>query len=285
MDYTPYPRNEKMYAGAERKFGITIEGVDFIVKFQTETAFDKRNNHISEYLGSHIFDLLGVKAQETHLGTYDGKQVVVCRDFNQSQHQFVPFNDVGESSIEEDRDQFQYSYDDIMAILRANTKLTNVSETVDTFWDIYIIDALLGNFDRHGSNWGFLKYDNRYTLAPVFDNGSCLYPRLVQEDLMNAVMESAEETNRRIFQFPTSQIQLDGQKSSYFEIINSLAFKECNEALIRVYSRISIPSINRLINETPYLSETQRFFYKYIIRERYFKIIQASYKKLMGGKS
>ena len=34
------------------------------------------------------------------------------------------------------------------------------------------MDALLGNFDRHGANWGFIKEDNKYTIAPIFDNGS-----------------------------------------------------------------------------------------------------------------
>lgn len=26
------------------------------------------------------------------------------------------------------------------------------------FWDMFVVDALLGNFDRHNGNWGFL-YD------------------------------------------------------------------------------------------------------------------------------
>ena len=27
---------------------------------------------------------------------------------------------------------------------------------------MYIIDALIGNFDRHGNNWGFIKSNNKY---------------------------------------------------------------------------------------------------------------------------
>ena len=46
------------------------------------------------------------------------------------------------------------------------------------------MDALLGNFDRHGANWGFIKEDNKYTIAPIFDNGSCLFPNLVDEEEM-----------------------------------------------------------------------------------------------------
>lgn len=48
---------------------------------------------------------------------------------------------------------------------------------------------------------------------------------------MQAIMESEDETDKRIYKFPTSQVKLDGKKSSYFEVINSLQFEACNDAL------------------------------------------------------
>jgi hypothetical protein len=125
-----------------------------MLKFQKKTAFGVRNNHVSEYLGSHIFGLLGFTAQETYLGYYKGEQVVACKDFNRNGEQFVPFNDVGESTLDQDKETYQYEYSDIMKMLRDNSKLTNVYETISMFWQIYIVDALRGNFDRHGANWG-----------------------------------------------------------------------------------------------------------------------------------
>jgi len=79
----------------------------------------------------------------------------MIKDFTSADEIFVPFNDVGDSSLDQDKERFQYSYSDIMDMLEANRKLTVVEETVDTFWDMFIMDAFLGNFDRHGSNWGF----------------------------------------------------------------------------------------------------------------------------------
>ncbi len=58
--------------------------------------------------------------------------------------QFVPFNDVVESTIEEDKDLYQYTYDDIMHLLILNKKLTDVEENISSFFDIYIVDALIG---------------------------------------------------------------------------------------------------------------------------------------------
>lgn len=280
MDYSIYEISNINYGGSERKIGIKIENEYYMIKFQKKTAFGKRNNHISEYLGSQIFNMLGVNAQETILGTFKDENVVVCKDFNIDGYQFVPFNDVGESTIEEDKEKYQYSYEDIMSLLLLNKKITNVEDVVSSFWEIYIIDALLGNFDRHGNNWGFLKKNNKYEMAPVFDNGSCLFPNMINEDEMIYIMNSKEETDKRIYSFPTSQIKLNGKKSSYYDVINSLVYKECNEALIKIFKRINLKEIFNLIDDIKSISEVHKSFYKYMLNERYEKIIKESYNKL-----
>ena len=281
IDFSKYEKTNTFYGGTERKFGVYIGGFEYMIKFQKQTNFGvKRFNHISEYIGSHVFELLGFEAQATYLGLYNGEQVVACKNFISGENQFVPFNDVGESSLEQDKETYQYSYQDIMQMLQDNVKLTNVQKTISMFWDIYVVDALIGNFDRHGGNWGFLKKNNKYTLAPVFDNGSSLYSQLVDDDMIKRIMESEELTNERIYKFPTSQVQLNGQKSSYFEVINSLRFKECNEAVIKICKKYSQEKIDELIDETPFLTDTHKEFYKYIIRQRFEKILLPAYKKL-----
>lgn len=279
-DFSKCLLSDRFYGGSEKKLGIVIDGVDHMLKFQKKTAFGKRNNHISEYLGSHIFEMLGFDTQETFLGIYGGEQVVACKDFNREGKQFVPFNDVGESTLDQDKETYQYDYHDIMQMLRDNSKLTDVGETISMFWEIYIVDALLGNFDRHGANWGFMKEKNKYTLAPVFDNGSCLFPNLTDEDEMKSIIQSEEETEKRIFRFPTSQVRLDGKKSSYYEVIHSLGFAECNTALTKIYDRIRMEEIEKLIYNTPFISDVQKMFYFHMVRERYEKIIRASYEAL-----
>ena len=280
IDFSEYENNGKYYGGSERKEGIEIDGEDYMIKYQKQTAFGKRNNHISEFLGSHIFELCGYQVHKTYLGYRDGEQVVACKDFNVKGVQFVPFNDVGESTLDQDKETYQYDYEDIMQMLIDNSKLTNVQETIDMFWQIYVMDALLGNFDRHGANWGFVKENNRYTLAPVFDNGSCLFPNLVDEAEMIGIIESKEETDKRIYKFPTSQVKLNGKKSSYFEVINSLQFEECNEALRNVMKRIDLEKILQLVDETPLITEVQKTFYKHMIGARYESILRYSFEKL-----
>ena len=226
--------------------------------------------------------LLGVETQETFLGIYKNENVVVIQDFLGDDEVFVPFNGVGDSSLEQDKEKYQYSYEDIIGMLQDNVKLTDVEQTIDLFWDMFIIDVFIANFDRHGSNWGFIKKDNKYRLSPIFDNGSSLFPQLNTEEKIEAVLGNQEEIDMRIYKFPTSQVKYQGKKSSYYEIISSLAFEECNHALVRIIERIDFGKINKLIDSIENISEKRREFYKTILKQRYEKILLKSYNELMS---
>ncbi len=281
MDFSFYKESGKYYGGSEKKIGILIEDAEYMLKFQKSSRFGLRNNHLSEFIGSHIFQMAGFWVQETYLGQYKGNNVVACKDFNDKGRQFVPFNDVGESTLDQDKETYQYEYQDIMQMLRDNSKLTNVGKTIEMFWELYIMDAFLGNFDRHGGNWGFIKENNRYTLAPVFDNGSCLYPNLTDEEEMEQIMTSREETEKRIFTFPTSQVKLNGVKSSYYEVINSHQFKECDTALKTVFNRINMEEINRFIDSLDCISDIHKKFYRHILKSRYELILKNAFEKIV----
>lgn len=135
IDFSSYQKGQIMYGGSERKASILIPNTDgsfsnYMLKFRKKTPFGTRNNHLSEYLGSHILDLLGFKTQKTFLGTYHGEDVVACKNFIAQDEQFVPFNDVGESTLDQDKDTYQYEYADIMQMLHDNSKLTDSACTI-----------------------------------------------------------------------------------------------------------------------------------------------------------
>ena len=281
-DYSKYPEGNRYYSGAERKKSILINERPYLIKFQKNSREGLRFNHVSEYLGSHIFNLLGIETQETFLGTYNGENIVVIQDFLGEDEVFVPFNGVGDSSLERDKEKYQYSYEDIIEMLQDNVKLTDVEQTIDLFWDMFIVDAFIANFDRHGSNWGFIKKDNMYRLSPIFDNGSSLFPQLNTDKKIEAILENQKEIDKRIYKFPTSQVKYQGKKSSYYEIISSLAFEECNNALVRIVKRIDFEKINMLIDSVENISDTRKIFYKTILEQRYEKILLKSYNELMA---
>lgn len=282
MDYSRYQSSGRYYTGAERKKGILIQGEPYIVKYAKNSPQGITYSHISEYIGSHLFQMAGLEAQQTFVGTCDGSPVVVMKDFIREDEIFVPFNDVGDSTLEQSRERYQYTYHDIMQMLEENIKLTDVEGTIQHFWNMYLVDAWIGNFDRHGSNWGFLKKDNRYRMAPIYDNGSSLFPRLNTDMKLQKILDSEEEMLKRVYTFPTSQILLQGKKSSYYELIDSLQYEECNEALIRMKPKINLEKMEKIIDGVEEISAVRKTFYKRMLYLRYEVMIKEPYRKLTG---
>ncbi len=98
---------------------------------------------------------------------------------------------------------------------------------------------------------------------------------------MQMIITDMEETKKRVYTFPTSQILLYGKKSSYYDIISSLAYDECNNALKRIFKRFDYKKIIYIINNTEFISEIQKKFYEHIILQRFNLIIKNSYERLI----
>jgi HipA-like C-terminal domain len=58
---------------------------------------------------------------------------------------------------------------------------------IETWADIFLFDALIGNTDRHQDNWGLLrtKGQTRWTISPAFDNGTSLGHERFMEHVQN----------------------------------------------------------------------------------------------------
>jgi hypothetical protein len=81
---------------------------------------------------------------------------------------------------------------------------------VRNFWDMFIVDVLIGNTDRHNGNWGFLenKISRNVSIAPIYDCGSCLNPML--EDNQIDALDEKEIKNLAINCY--SCFTIDGKK-------------------------------------------------------------------------
>lgn len=146
---------------------------------------------------------------------------------------------------------------------------------------MFIADALVGNFDRHNGNWGFLINEElkQVEIAPIYDCASCLYPQLA-DNRISEIINDEEELNARIFVFPTSVLKVKDKKINYFEYISSLEDEECNQALLRILPKIDLEKIKKIIYDTPFISDIRKEFYIKIITLRYEKILKYSYDKL-----
>ena len=117
------------------------------------------------------------------------------------------------------------------------------------------------------------------TLAPVFDCGSSLFPQ-ADDDIMQAVLDDPAERDVRIFKIPLSGIRQDGQKINYYDFIYAGKNQDCNAALIRILPRIDMKKIDLLIDDTPFISDLQKRFYKTMLAERKEKILDRSLQRI-----
>ena len=289
IDFTNLPRKNKTYAGANgSKLSIMYDGVQYMLKFPSHALKNKvmsyANSCVSEYIGCHIFNVIGIPAQETLLGTFTKngteKLVVACKDFTTAGLVLQDFASLKNTIIDSSYNGYGTELDDIIQTLEEQTAV-NSYVLKERFWDMFIVDALIGNWDRHNGNWGFLYnvQTDEISLAPVFDCGSCLFPQ-ADESIMKGVIEETKERDLRIFNIPLSGIKIENKKINYFDFISSLMNKDCNRALKRIVPKINMQKINRIIDETPYITDLQKRFYKVILNERKEKILDFSYKIL-----
>ena len=186
LDFTALPTRNKFYAGANgAKIAVIYDGEQYMLKFPAPAPKNKElsyaNSCISEYIGCHIFNSVGIAAQETLLGIYRkkrcGKIVVACKDFTSPGIVLQDFASLKNTVINSGHSGYGTELSDITQAMEDQTAFPPAL-LKQHFWDMFIVDALIGNWDRHNGNWGFLynTMTDELHLAPVYDCGSSLLP-------------------------------------------------------------------------------------------------------------
>lgn len=293
IDFTGCRRiHGRAYNGANgKKIAVEYNGNQYMLKFppsgaEKPTELSYTNSCFSEHIASSIFNILDIQAQETMLGTFEvgGKIKIVCacKDFTVGGRRLFDFCSIKNTVLESESGGSGTELSDIIDTIEKQ-QYVSPKDLLDHFWDIFLVDALLGNFDRHNGNWGFLFDDITGTaeVSPVYDCGSCLLPQ-ADETIMQQVLTQEEALNARVFQFPTSAIKKNGKKLNYYDFLMSTENTGCNEALQRIVPRINMEKIKGFIEKVPYISDLQRQFYMTYIAARYEKILKPAWNMVLS---
>ena len=290
VDFTDCQINKYKYYGGKNGGKICIEynNVDYMLKFpginEGISEHGYSNSCISEYLACHILEILGFKVQETVLGTYklngETKVVVACKDFTKVGTVLKQFAELKNSQIESSKNGYGTELFEVLETIEEQ-QIYDTKDLMSFFWNMFIGDCFVGNFDRHNGNWGFLIIESlkQIEIAPIYDCASCLYPQLTDERI-EEIIDDEKEMEARTYVFPTSALKINDKKINYFDFISSLNNEECNIALLNIFPKINMERVNEIIESTEYISNTRKEFYKKILKMRYEKILQFSYEKL-----
>ena len=289
IDFTNCPVRNKTYAGANgSKISVIYEGQQYMLKFPPPPTKNKdmsySNSCFSEYLGCQIYESIGIPVQKTMLGTYTvkGKEkiVVACGDFTEPGVTLQDFASLKNQIIDSERSGYGTELFDILHTFEEQNAVDRMAVT-ERFWDMFIVDALIGNWDRHNGNWGFLynTATDEIAIAPVYDCGSCLYPQ-ADEAIMRDTIDKQPERDLRTFSIPLSSIKVNGKKINYFDFISSLENADCSKALKRILPKINMDAIFRIVDETPFISDLQKQFYKTMLQTRKERILDFAMEKL-----
>ena len=302
-----------VYGGhAGDKLGIIFNGKEYLVKFPGSTEYLEKVSipyvlsPLSEYIGSNIYTVLGIDTHETLLGILDKKVVVACLDFRNKFEDFVDYNHLKNKYVKEVENELlklplsspslrTTNLDELNIVINNNSIFKEHPELKTRFWDMFIIDAFIGNNDRNEGNWGMIL--NRETkdlkLAPVFDNGASFFNKS-SDNKMKKIIENKELYKDAFYNGSRCAFEKNGKEINplkYIELMNDL---DCNDAILRIVPKIKkewdniinvIETIPNSFKEIEIISNIRKEYYILSLTYIFKNILEPTYEKLLNKKN
>lgn len=298
----PLSNRDGIYGGnGGNKDGILIDGEFWFIKYPKTTRgmsekarkISYTTSPLSEYLGSHIYEILGFEVHKTLLGVKKEKVVVACKDFcvirgglseirtikNAYSEELLEMQETFSESKSGDR----VNLDELLFHLEENRRLRDIPGLQEHFWNMAVVDILIDNNDRNNGNWGLVFNGQTYKIAPVYDNGNAFSNKTPDEQIRKH-MES-DQLEKNILGAAVTAYESDGHIMSSQKFV-SKAYPGLKDAVKRIVPVVDthmkeIMSLIDSVPETwkgiPVCSEIRKEFYKQGIQIRYDRILKPAY--------
>lgn len=301
-------RHGSYYGMAGDKDGIIINGNYWIVKYpKSENKFEQKigmsynTSPLSEFIGSHIYEILGISVHETMLGIRNNKVVVACKDFCKHRGELMEMKGIRNGANRELSEKLdkglhysstgeRVNLNELLLHLDYNPIIQLCPEVKQAFWEMVVVDILIDNTDRNNGNWGLLynEYEKKYTVAPVYDNGNS-FSNKASEDNIKIILESNSKSRMDLYTGSRTAFEYDGHIMSAKKMIR---FK--NEDLQKTILRLApiikekMEEIESFINDIPcrawgklICSDERKKYYIDGIEARFAELIWPEYEKIV----
>jgi hypothetical protein len=149
----------------------------------------RKGDDWSEVLAGRIGEALGIPVAQVELAERSAEYGVISRTvLNDSRETLVHGNELlAEAGIGrgDPRDRTGYTVEAVAHVLRGAgppTPSEILPAAFDWFAGYLVLDALVGNTDRHQDNWATIRGPGGERLSPSFDHASCLGFQLSDEE-------------------------------------------------------------------------------------------------------
>lgn len=299
ISFEKYEKNERYYAGnAGNKYGIYYQGENWMIKFPKNTYGMREpkpsytTSPLSEYIGSHIYESIGIPTHETLLGIRENKLVVACKDFLEPGSFITDFKSIKNSYVKDPElidgtDGDGTDLAEVLEVIENNDTLKKIEGVKERFWDMFVVDAFISNNDRNNGNWGIVKsFDHIVGLTPVYDNGNSLNDKSSDEQL-EKILKSPLRYEDSLFRLRFCTYGKNGKKLNPFMFIMDNNNMDCMKAVQRLVPKMDLEKIVNIIEEIPkqyqdivVLSGIRKEYLIRILKDRYEKILVPCYEKI-----
>ncbi|MEG2266013.1 MAG: hypothetical protein RSC43_05170 [Clostridia bacterium] len=269
IDFTVYPISKHI----NNRLFFSHKGEDYSIREpESSPHANNKNACISEYIGSHIYNLAGVPACETVLGMYKGNLTAVRKEpLGGSIVTFTSMFDI-------DKHAASCEVNTVLSAIQEQT-FVNREELTNRFWDMFIVDALIATAPRTLDDWGIV-YDlqrNTAYISPVLNNNACLYPYVDSSSFSEVYNSRGQNLISKLYSVPESFYTTGGKPIDYLAHILSLTNSMCIDALMRIIPKLSMPDVEMMINSISCISESQKNFYLEILGHNYHMLNKCVY--------
>lgn len=275
------------YGGSERKKTVLLDdGEKYLLKLSDPVREKKKqisyiNNAYSEYFSCKIIKDIGLPVQDVILGQYiytnsDGEKcsrpACLCKDLREKGEQLYEMEKLSLSSCDNPAKMltFEAVENEISKIKGVNT-----AELRDFYYDMFVVDAFIGNTDRHNGNWGLLADNEHGTvrISPIYDCGSALLPMVGDSELPLVNPNS-------LYMSITSAITNEGKRINYTDFLKNESNSEVDLALCRIIPKINFTNIKSLLLRADEISDNRKELYRSFLAERYNRILIPSLERI-----
>jgi hypothetical protein len=283
-----FDKGEEMlnkFAGSEAKTTIRYDSEVWMIKYpdpvrQKKNVLSYMNNQYSEHIGCCIFRTCGMEAQETALGYYtdlnDKRKIVVgCKDFTQNGAMLHEFGKLGNQILVEGKSGV--TIEAVNEVISRSTIIKNKAEILDRFWDMFVVDCLIGNSDRHFENWGVIENNGSICFAPVYDCGSALSALIDDEKMAVLLADPVDFKNQEYNR--VSCYYMNGNKVYYHDIFANPP-EALSNAILRIVPRINMDEIHGIVDSVSVISNVRKEYLKKSLNLRFDEIIAPALKRI-----